>query len=290
MSMLSIVTEPADMSQREFKLLSQLIYDWTGINLSDYKQPLLRSRLGKRMRALGLKTFSEYYDVVAGEGLHGAESIQMVDAISTNLTGFFREPAHFDFLKRVFFSHWKKEPCIRILSAGCSSGEEPYSIAICAREAFGESAISKVRITAGDISSRMLARAKSGVYPLKSVQTLPLERLHAHFLQGSGSMKGMVAVAPEVKTLIDFQRLNLSEPLPFDTHFHAIFCRNVAIYFDRPTQQKLVAQFSEALLPHGTLFLGHSESMFTENRHFSYIQPTVYERRVRSGENHGSRS
>lgn len=281
------VTEPTEMNTREFKLLSELIYGWTGINLNECKQPLLRSRLGKRLRALNLNTFAEYYNVVAEQGLYGAEAIEMVDAISTNLTEFFREPAHFDYLKRAFLPRWKKESCIRILSAGCSSGEEPYSIAMCAREAFGNDSAAKVKIVAGDISRRMLVQATNGIYSLKCVQSIPLERLHAHFLQGTGSQRGKVAVAPEVQALVHFQHLNLSAPLPFDKPFHAIFCRNVAIYFDRATQQKLVSRFSKALVPHGTLFLGHSESIFSENRHFSYVQPTVYEYCRKLGDRHG---
>lgn len=268
-----------ELSEREFRLLSRLIYEQSGISLGEHKQSLVRARLARRLRVLRIPTFKKYYDFVMS-GEEGSNEIQhLLDAISTNLTEFFREPAHFEYLKKVFFPRWKKEPHLRILSAGCSTGEEPYSIAICAREALGVEATPRVRISAGDICTRALARAKSGVYELEKIKSISGERLHASFLRGTGSNSGLVSVSPELRASIDFFPLNLTEPLPFNTTFHAIFCRNVAIYFDRPTRTKVFEKLGRHLAPDGTLFVGHAESMSEFNREYEYVQPSVYLRK-----------
>jgi chemotaxis protein methyltransferase CheR len=278
MSCLSLKTQTLpDLTETEFRLLSRLIYQQSGINLGDQKQPLMRARLAKRLRVLGLPTFRKYYDYVTRHDEGGKEMIQMLDAISTNLTEFFREPHHFTYLKNVLFPRLRREPSVRILCAGCSTGEEPYSVAIVARESFSDAAQIKVRITAGDISTRALARAEAGLYAIDRLRGIPMERLCSSFLRGTGSSEGLAAVAPEVKALIEFQHFNLMEPLPYESHFDAVFCRNVAIYFDKKTQLEVFGRLARCLKPGGTLFLGHSESMASSNMGFRYVQPAVYE-------------
>ena len=267
-----------ELSDREFTLLSRLIYECSGINLGEQKQPLLRARLIKRLRALGLKTFKQYYVHVTERDSDGIELAHMLDSISTNLTEFFREPAHFDYLRNVFFPRWKEQPVIRILSAGCSTGEEPYSIAICAHEFFGAEAVRKVRVVAGDISTRVLARAKTGIYAFDKLRSISTARLKSSFLRGVGKKDGMVAVAPEIRASVEFVPLNLTESLEVAGPFHGIFCRNVAIYFDKTTQTSVFERLGQLLVPDGNLFVGHAESLISANREYKYIQPAVYKR------------
>lgn len=266
-----------ELSESDYRLFSRLIYDRSGINLGDQKSSLVRARLLKRLRALGLPSFRKYYEFVTQKDATGQEQVHMLNAISTNMTQFFRDETHFDYLKKTFFPRWKNEPQLRILSAGCSTGEEPYSIAITAREYFGNAASTKVRINAGDICTKVLGQATNGVYRIADVRPILKERLKASFLQGTGTCEGLVAVAPEVKSLVEFRYLNLMEPLTVTEPFHAVFCRNVAIYFDRATQYAVFHRLSQVLVNGGTLFLGHSESMASSSCGYQYIQPAVYE-------------
>jgi chemotaxis protein methyltransferase CheR len=267
-----------ELSPSEFERLSRLIYDRSGIHLNEHKHALVRARLGKRLRALKLPSFKAYLQLLSESGSEGVETIHLLDAISTNLTEFFREPRHFEYLAQTFFPRWKDEPVLRILSAGCSTGEEPYTIALCAREFFGLGAAKRVRILAGDLSTRVLAIARKGVYSAARLRHLPAARVKLGFLKGTGSSDGLYAVAPELRELVSFRRLNLLQLPELGTHFHAIFCRNVTIYFDRPTQQGVFRSCRDRLLPGGTFFLGHSESMLSQHDGFRYVQPTVYER------------
>jgi len=267
-----------DLSETEFRLFNRLIYDRSGIHLEVQKIPLVRARLLKRLRALGITSFKKYYDFLM-QNDSGEEQVQLLNAISTNLTQFFRDAEHFDFLKTTFFPKWSKEARIRILSAGCSTGEEAYSIAMSAREFFGHAAQTKVRIDAGDISTRVLDQALKGVYRAANLKAVSRERLQDFFLQGTGAYNGLVAVAPEVKSMVEFRYLNLMKPLAADVHYHAIFCRNVAIYFDRATQQAVFQRLSTGLVEGGTLFLGQSESMASSSGTFKYVQAAVYENR-----------
>jgi chemotaxis protein methyltransferase CheR len=268
-----------ELSEREFRLLSRLIYEQSGISLGEHKQSLVRARLARRLRALGIPTFKNYYEYVTSGDEVGQEIQHLLDAISTNLTEFFREPAHFEYLSKVFFPRWKKEPQVRILSAGCSTGEEPYSIAICTRETLGAEAASRTRIFAGDICSRALARAKAGIYELERVKAISGERLRESFLKGIGSNAGLVSVSPELRSFVEFFPLNLTDTFPLNVTFHAIFCRNVAIYFDRATRASVFEKLGRQLAPGGTLFVGHAESMSEFSREYEYVQPSVYLRK-----------
>jgi chemotaxis protein methyltransferase CheR len=266
-----------ELSDRDYQLFCALIYEHSGITLNNQKKSLVRNRLNKRLMSMGLTSFRDYYQHLIKNDPKGIELAKMLDAISTNVTKFFREPRHFEFLTSTLFPRWKKESEIRILSAGCSSGEEVYSIAICARECLGEDS-AKVRVIGIDISTRMLARAKAGIYNRNDVQQLPQDRLRRHFLRGSNGSAGLVKVAPEVQALASFERRNITEEFPFKEPFHAVFCRNVAIYFDARTRDELFAQIHRRLRAKGSLFIGHSESMISCASLFKYVEPTIYEK------------
>jgi chemotaxis protein methyltransferase CheR len=267
-----------ELTEREFQAFRRLIHERSGIHLSDNKLALVRARLAKRLRALGVTSFGEYYEIVTARGPAAAESMQMIDAISTNLTKFFREPEHFDYLGRHVFNRFESAGVIRILCAGCSTGEEPYTIAMTALEHLGSAAQSRVRITALDISTAVLARAAEGIYTTERLEALPADVIQKYFVRGLAGNAGLYRVKNTLKAMIEFSRANLTEPLKLRHSFHVIFCRNVAIYFDRATQRKLAEQFRALLVPGGTLFVGHSESLLSAGRQFKYVQPAVYER------------
>lgn len=267
-----------ELTDREFELLRQFIHSRSGISLNEHKRALVRARLGKRLRVLNLRNFSEYYTYLRNEDHDGSECIHMVDAISTNLTRFFRESEHFDYLRAVVFPRFQRLSQIRILSAGCSTGEEPYTIAIAALEHFGPAAGAKVEITAVDISSQVVAQACEGIYTAERVRLLPPGMIDKYFVRGVGVNRGFFRVKGSVQALVRFGRVNLMDDFRFESNFHAIFCRNVAIYFNRETQRALAARFHRALVPGGTLFVGHSESLLSSGRQFRYVQPAVYER------------
>ena len=275
LDMPNLIWSIPELDERAYTLLSKLIYERSGISLGSEKQAFLRARLSRRLQSLKLGSFEKYLDYLNNEVEGEHELARMIDVVSTNMTEFFREPAHFEFLKHSFFTRWKAANEIRILSAGCATGEEPYSLAICALESLGDAA--RVSIIGGDISGLALTRAKSGIYRLDQLSAISPDRLKRFFLKGVGRNEGLAAVGPRVRSLVRFQHLNLAEPLKFPSRFHAIFCRNVAIYFDRAGQERLMKKFAAALVPRGSLFLGHSESMNPSQRLLSYVQPTVYE-------------
>ena len=271
-----------DINRDEFEQLRSLIQARSGIHLTTQKAMLLRTRLLKRLRALNFSSYGEYCDYLKASPQEG-EVRHLLDAIATNVTEFFRESAHFDFLKSTVFPRDAKQPAIRILSAGCSTGEEAYSLAMCAIEYFGADAYRKVQVVAGDISSKALAQARTGTYPVERVKSLATARLQRFFLRGTGSREGLVRVAPEVQAMVTFQHLNLVEPLKVGGPFNAIFCRNVAIYFNRQTQIEIFKRLENVLAPGGHLFIGHSESMMFSSPGLTFVQPSVYRSAVFPG-------
>jgi chemotaxis protein methyltransferase CheR len=268
-----------EIRRDEFEQLRDFIQARSGIHLGSHKSTLLRTRLLKRLRALNLANYGEYYHYLQSSP-YGDEIRHLLDAITTNVTEFFREPAHFDFLKNVAFPRDSKLPAIRILSAGCSTGEEAYSIAMCAIEHFGIEASRKVQIIAGDISTAALAQARAAMYPIGRVKNLTPTRLQTFFLRGTGSRQGLVRVAPEVQSMVTFQPLNLVEPLNVAGPFNAVFCRNVAIYFNRETQIEIYQRLQRSLVPGGHLFIGHSESMMFSAPELNFVQPSVYRNKM----------
>jgi chemotaxis protein methyltransferase CheR len=264
------------ISTDEFERFRKLIYDESGITLSDQKRTLLVSRLSKRLRDLGLSTFSEYYDRVMEDATRD-EFTRMLDLISTNKTDFFRESNHFDFLRDRILPELEDVKRIRIWSSACSTGEEPYTIAITLYEGVQDPAQWEFKILASDLSTRVLAKAATGIYETDRVKNIPEDVVRRHFLRGRGDRAGFVKVKPHLAAIIRFRRLNLMDDhYPIKNPLDLIFCRNVMIYFDRPTQEQLVNKFHRYLKPGGYLFIGHSESLHWIRHPFRSLAPTIY--------------
>ncbi len=267
-----------EISTEEFKRFQTLIYDESGISLNDQKQGLVSTRLSKRLRELKLSTFSEYHDHVTRDPSR-EEFTMMLDLISTNKTDFFREPQHFDFLCKEILPQLESEKKIRIWSSACSTGEEPYTIAMTLHDGVSDVTQWDCKILASDLSTRVLAKAAAGVYDAERVKDVPPETVRRHFLRGCGASDGMLKVKPHLSAMIQFRRLNLmDEQFPIKNPLDLIFCRNVMIYFDRPTQERLVNKFYRYLKPGGHLFIGHSESLQWVTHPFTVIAPTIYRR------------
>lgn len=266
------------LTTNEFHQIQQLLYQKAGITLSEQKQTLVVSRLSKRIRQLGLSSFQAYHDLVAN-GADSDELTQMLDLLSTNKTDFFREPVHFEFLKKQIIPPLSQTKHIRIWSSASSSGEEPYSIAMTLLDAVSDPRHWNCKILASDLSTRVLAKAARGVYEDERVANLSPEMVKRHFLRGNGEQRGYVKVKPTVREMVIYRRINLmDDSFPIRSPLDVIFCRNVMIYFDRPTQAKLMAKFYRYLQPGGYLFIGHSESLQWIDHPFAYVAPTIYQK------------
>lgn len=274
-------TTPTLLPEREFHFtlddfnrVRKLIYDKAGISLAPIKQDMVYSRLARRLRALRLATFAEYLAVL--ESGDEEEWEIFVNSLTTNLTSFFREAHHFDILRKHLqaISH---RP-LRIWCSAASTGEEPYSLAITACETFN-TLTPPVEILASDIDTNVLATAKRAVYPIERVERMSPERLQRFFLKGAGAQAGYVRVRPELQKLLTFTRINLLDPRwPVAEGLDALFCRNVMIYFDKPTQYRILKRFVPLLRTDGLLFAGHSESFLHASDLFRSLGRTVYER------------
>lgn len=263
-----------ELTAQQFLKLSELVYRLAGINLKDGKEALVRSRLIKRLRALGLASFKEYLKYLESEA--GSQEIDfMLDMITTNKTSFFREVEHFHYVRQRVIPELADRR-IRFWSAGCSSGEEPYSLAILVREALPDIDRRDVKILATDLSMRMLEKAQRGVYERAALQELTPVLVQKHFIRTSLQDRSVYQVNEPLRKLVFYKRLNLMEQWPMRGPFDVIFCRNVMIYFDRATQERLINRFYELLRPGGHLFVGHSESLSAVTHHFNYVQPAVY--------------
>jgi chemotaxis protein methyltransferase CheR len=264
------------ISNEEFDCFRSLIYAESGISLNDSKRALVVARLSKRLRQLELPTFQAYYDHVVAEK-DGEEFTQMLDSISTNKTDFFREPKHFEFLRDRILPELQTDRKIRIWSAACSTGEEPYTIAMTLYDGVDSPNRWDCKILASDLSTRVLAKAAAGIYDENQVRDLPSPVLQRHFLKGGGTSAGKVKVKPHLADRVTFRRINLMDDrYPLKTPVDVIFCRNVMIYFDRPTQERLMAKFYRYLSVGGYLFIGHSESLQWVKHRFQYVAPTTY--------------
>jgi chemotaxis protein methyltransferase CheR len=273
---------PSDLdalSERQFEQIGELVRSLCGINLHQGKKELVTARLGKRLRQLGITDFSAYLDYLRND-VTGGELALMLDAISTNLTSFFRESDHFDFLAEKLVPRWKARANhrLRIWSAGCSSGEEPYTIAMTLAESIHDLARWDVGILATDLSTRVLAVAQRGVYSAARVDTVPPALRNKYFMLTQSRPDKLFEISPSLRKWVSVARLNLMEGWPMHGPFDAIFCRNVMIYFDKPTQSQLIRRFHDLLAPGGALFIGHSESLAGVQHSFQYMQPTVYEK------------
>ncbi len=258
----------------DFERVRKLIYQHAGISLSAVKQDMVYSRLARRLRATGLSSFADYLALL--EKGDKDEWEKFVNSLTTNLTSFFREPHHFP----VLAEHLKKlqgRAPLKIWCSAASTGEEPYSIAMTVVEAFGSFNV-PVSIMASDLDTNVLATAEKGVYSEDRVEKISPERMKRFFLKGAGSQEGFVCVRPELRRLITFQRVNLLDASwPLRGPLDVIFCRNVMIYFDKPTQYKILSRFAPLMHDHGLLFAGHSESFLHAADLFRSLGKTVYE-------------
>jgi chemotaxis protein methyltransferase CheR len=264
----------------DFEALRTLVKQITGINLSDQKRELIYGRLARRLRALQLKSFAEYRDLLDRDG--GQEIVQFCNAITTNLTAFFREPHHFDYLREHVLLPLANSTAagrrLRIWSAGCSTGEEPYSLGMTILETFPDLRGIDVRILATDLDSDVLERGKRGVYTEDRLKNLSPQR-RARFFTESRDGEGLAYEASaELKSLITFKQLNLMHALPMRGPLQVVFCRNVVIYFDKDTQRELFGRVSQLQGRGDLLFLGHSESLFKVTEDYTLIGKTVYRR------------
>lgn len=277
-SLVSFQALSHEISEKEFLRLRNLVYEEAGLWLSQAKTALLVGRLAKRLRHHGLKSFKQYYDLVINSP---EERIQMLDALSTNETRFFREPQHFELLKSVILPKWAEEAAtgrrgrkIRVLSAGCSTGQEPYSLAMVLLDRFPGW---EIEIIATDLSTRALEIARTGIWPAAKVNEIPSSYLKAFMLKGFADQAGKVRAGPEIRSIVRFFRMNLNEPAyPLTGKFEMIFCRNVLIYFDQRGRERVVRRLASFLSPDGYLFLGHAESLHAMSDRLRSIIPTVY--------------
>ncbi|WP_242392348.1 CheR family methyltransferase [Anaeromyxobacter oryzisoli] len=265
------------VSDRDFARFQRLINDEAGIWLAPVKKALLVGRLARRLRELGTTSFGEYFELVAA---NEAERIRMLDAICTNETHFFREPRHFEFLCDRIFPAWRAEADagtrprrLRVWSAACSTGEEPYTLAMTLLSSFQGW---DLEILATDLSTKVLARAQAAVFPLEKAREIPEAYLKAYMLKGYGGQEGLMKAGPEIRQLVRFSRLNLTHDHPALGRFDVIFCRNVLIYFDKETKGKVVHRLLDHLQPDGYLFLGHAESLGGFTTRAKAVLPTVY--------------
>ena len=267
-----------EFSDADFRGLAQYAYDQAGIALADSKRNLVYSRLSRRLRLLGMTTFRDYRAYLEATP---AELEGFINAISTNLTKFFRESHHFDHLRDniaiPFAKSAKSGARLRVWSAGCSSGEEPYTIAVVLKREIRDIERQDVRILATDIDTEVTARGARGEYPASSIDEVP-RLYHEYFSPVEGGKGDNVIVDRGVRSLVAFKRLNLMENWPFNGMFDAIFCRNVMIYFDGPTKAKLIERFTQKVKPGGFLYIGHSESLNGIHPGLSLVGRTIYRR------------
>lgn len=259
------------IERQEFERITRFAYEKFGVLLGPGKEELVTARLAPKLRKLGLPSFTAYLTHVERDP-SGLALLELIDALTTNHTSFFREEQHFKFLTGPALEVLKTAPAPMVWSAACSSGEEPYSILMWLNEYAGPTG-GRARVLASDISTRMLATAQKGEYPSERVETIPKPFQAKYF----SATPGGFTVRPEVRSRVEFRRLNLVEPMTAMTQkFPVIFCRNVMIYFDAKTQERLIGQLAERLIPGGYLFVGHSESLSSLNQPLKYIQPAVY--------------
>jgi len=266
-----------DFTRRDFERVRALIYQRAGISLADSKQEMVYSRLARRLRATGIQSFGRYLDDLEA-GRMASEWESFTNALTTNLTSFFREAHHFPLLaEHLLARHHRERRTLTVWCSASSTGEEPYSIAMTACEAFN-TLTPPVQIVATDIDTNVLATGANGVYPMERVDKLETERLKRFFLKGKGSHDGMARVRPELRNLVSFKQLNLlADSWPVEGPFDAIFCRNVMIYFDKDTQRKILSRFVPLMKRDALLFAGHSENFLYVSDSLRLRGKTVYE-------------
>jgi chemotaxis protein methyltransferase CheR len=263
-----------ELSSKQFEKVSRLVYRFSGINLKEGKEALVRARLMKRVRALRMQSIDAYMKYLQSQEGVG-ELGDMIDAMTTNKTGFFREAEHFNFMREKLLPEITNSK-MRFWTAACSSGEEPFSLAITLRESLADIDSRDCLILATDISRRMLEAAWRAVYSQEAIRELPPPIIRKYFRKITNGANPSFQVTDPVRALVRFAWLNLMNPWPMSGPFNVIFCRNAMIYFDRGTQQKLITRFWDLLAPGGYLFVGHSEGLSGVSHKFGYVQPAIY--------------
>jgi len=267
-----------EFSDKNFDRVREFVSEYTGIVLTDKKKDMVYGRLSKRVRKGGFDSFDAFCDAL--ESGDEAEQDFMINAITTNLTSFFRENHHFDYLANTVIPELVEKKSyskrLRIWSAGCSTGEEPYSIAMTLKEALPDFDEWDVKILATDLDANVVAQGKSGIYRADRITGIPDDRIKRWFKRGRGEQSEMVKVRSELQQMISFKRLNLLHEWPMKGTFDLMFCRNVVIYFDKDTQRGLFERYADILEPHAHLFIGHSETLYKVSTRFDSLGHTIY--------------
>lgn len=283
---MAVVNKVCELSDQEFNVIRRMVYESIGVNLTDAKRMLVVSRLTKRLRNLGLGSFAQYLDFLRQ---NPAEVATMFNCITTNVTKFFREEQHFAFLRQEYLprlevaAKGQAGKKIRVWSAGCATGEEPYTLAMVFHHFFAGKNGWDIKILASDVNTETLEKARKGVYSRQEVENVPFELLKKYFKLGTGSNQGYFKIKEVLQSLVEFRRINLtaSQDYPISEPLDIVFCRNVFIYFDKETQSKVLQRYHSHLKPKGLLFLGHSESINTTTglgNNWRQVGHTVYER------------
>jgi chemotaxis protein methyltransferase CheR len=273
-----------DLTDRDLSTIRRMVYEKSGIMLHEGKGALVMARLQKRLRAGGFRSFRQYIRHVQMDET-GDELTALIDAIATNHTSFFREPRHFGFLRDVVLPPLvarRDNGVIYGWSAACSTGEEPYTIAMTLFDQFGADSARRVRLLASDLSTKALAAARAGVYKTQRIADVPRDTARKYFETAPALPAGSMRVAGAIRQLVDFQQLNLLDPMPPRPIYDFIFCRNAMIYFDRPAQQRVVHTLERQLAPGGYLFISHAESLNCVHHGLTWIAPAVYRRAPQS--------
>lgn len=274
----------SEMSYKDFKKIASYIERNVGIKMPDVKKTMVQARIAQRLRALNIPTFAGYIDYAFGRGVpNDEELVHMIDAVTTNLTEFFREPAHFDYMMNTAlpFLHGEGKRFIKLWSAGCSTGEEPYTLSIVMQEFMQKNPgfFDGYSVLATDISTKVLNRAAGAVYSIDSLKNMSLDMKRRYFLRSKDRDLQQVRVKSDVRKHVSFARLNfMDEDFGFRDTIQIVFCRNVLIYFDKPTQEAVIRKFLGFLEPGGFLFLGHSETIFGMDLPLKTVAPTVFQR------------
>lgn len=267
-------------TDKDFSFIRKLIGESTGIVLAEAKRQMVYGRLARRLRELGLKDFKSYCDLIKNGD--SDEVTKFTNAITTNLTSFFREKHHFDHLSNILLPELltrnQHTGQIRIWSAGCSTGEEPYSIAMVVQEFFATHPNWDIKILATDLDTNVLSTARAGIYNLEKINGISEKRKKRWLRRSKSDSSDKVKVSCELQEMISFKQLNLLEEWPFHGPFDLIFCRNVIIYFSKDTQRVLVERYSEKMVDQGSLFLGHSESLFKVTNKFALQGQSMYKK------------
>jgi chemotaxis protein methyltransferase CheR len=267
------------LSRRNFTRLAGYIYDFSGIKMPESKKTMLEGRLRRRLRATGMATLDAYCDHVFADDNLAGERVHLINAVTTNKTDFFREPAHFDYLSRIVLPEFRRKGVrqIRAWSAACSTGPEPYTVAMVLDDAAEEHGDFTYGILATDLDTDVLVAARKGIYAADLVDPVPPSLLSKYVMASRDPARELVRMAPPLRSAIGFAQLNLmADHYPVGDPFHLIFCRNVLIYFDKPTQRKVVSRLVDCLLPGGYLFLGHSESITGLELPLTQVANTVF--------------